>query len=428
MRASLLRLAAESTSARIKNVNDAQRLYMMHPTSPGSVFFLPKGTRIVDKLTAFMRSRMRAHGFQEVITPQLFKNVLWKTSGHWQHYQKDMFKVSGCGHDHHNTDHETHAADKAEETDDAEEEYSLKPMNCPGHCLIFRSQERSFRDLPIRFSDFSPLHRNEASGALSGLTRVRRFHQDDGHIFCRPDQVASEIAKSLELVGEVYSKFGLKFEPRLSTRPEGFIGEIDLWNQAESDLKNVLGPNVVINEGDGAFYGPKIDFIVTDNLQKTHQLATIQLDFQLPLQFGLKYDSAESTKETPVMIHRAVLGSVERFLALLIDHYDGKWPFWINPLQAAVVPVSQAHAEYAQKIASQLQQRNYDIELYAQNEPLGGRIRRAINAAASYVIVVGDREMSSGTVSVRTRESRKLSSLSLDDLEQEFADRVKSFT
>lgn len=398
----------------------------MHPSSPGSVFFMPKGTRIVSKLTSFIRSQMRTHGFQEVITPQLFKNDLWKQSGHWDHYKDDMFTVSGGQSSvfEHTCSHHDETA--------ALDEYSLKPMNCPGHCLIYKSQSRSFRDLPIRYSDFSPLHRNEASGALTGLTRVRRFHQDDGHIFCRPDQVGEEISRSLQLVDSVYKVFGLSHEKLLSTRPEQFIGDIQVWNKAEEDLKNALGNNVTINEGDGAFYGPKIDFVVTDNLGKQHQAATIQLDFQLPKNFELTYDDDRMEQSVPVMVHRAVLGSVERFVALLIDHYGGKWPFWLNPLQAVVIPVSQAHEGHAKNVADLLSGRSelsspsddFDVEVWAQAEPLGGKIRRAIEHAASYVIVIGDREVESNTVSIRDRdEGPKLVSMELGELLQIFRQR-----
>lgn len=406
MRASLFRL--QSTASRVKAVNDIQRLYYMHPSSPGSVFFLPNGTHIVAKLVEYMRSQMRNHGFKEVITPQLFKNDLWKQSGHWDHYKEDMFSVKGG-------------------TAEEEEQFSLKPMNCPGHCLIFKSQERSFRELPIRYADFSPLHRNESSGALTGLTRVRRFHQDDGHIFCQLGQVKTEIASSLRLVDSVYRVFGLTYQPVLSTRPtEGFIGDPKVWDEAESQLKTALIESlpqlegkITINEGDGAFYGPKIDFIVTDALGKQHQAATIQLDFQLPNQFKLKYDDDHMEQQTPVMIHRAVLGSVERFLALLIDHYGGKWPFWLNPLQAVVVPVSDAHVEYANNIKNSLG--DYEVEVWSMAEPVGGRIRRAIEHAANYIIVVGDREVENQTASVRDRDgNKKLVAMSLDELKQLF--------
>lgn len=396
-----------STTAQVKSVNEKQRLFYIHPTSPGSPFFLPRGARIFSKLTAFARAQMRAHKFDEIITPQLYKKELWQMSGHWDHYRDDMFGVlEGHG-------------------EAAEVDYSLKPMNCPGHCLVFGSQERSFRDLPIRYADFSSLHRNEASGALTGLTRVRRFHQDDGHIFCKPDQVAAEIEGAMKLVDTVYQIFGLKYEKVLSTRPDDYTGDIELWENAESALRSLMGNNVQIREGDGAFYGPKIDYIVTDNIGNRHQAATVQLDFQLPIKFGLIYDDV-SGKGTPVMIHRAVFGSVERFLALLVDHFQGVWPFWLNPLQAAIVPISDSHLEYAHKIATQLRGLNldpipmhgesYDVEVYSQSEPVSGRIRRAADLHASYIVVVGDREQQTQTLSVRERGSRKSFSSTLDEL------------
>lgn len=412
----------KSTTAAVKEINDVQKLYMNHPWSPGSTFFYPEGAHVFQKLVAFMKAQMAVYGFQEVITPQLYRKELWQTSGHWDHYRDDMFGVCD-GHD----------TDKID--------YSLKPMNCPGHCLLFASRERSFRELPVRYSDFSSLHRNEASGALQGLTRVRRFHQDDGHIFCRPDQVSEEIKRSINLVDTVYKVFGLEYTMLLSTRPDDFMGERALWDQAESGLQTAIeasGTPVVVNEGDGAFYGPKIDFLVKDNLGKTHQAATIQLDFQLPRNFGLTYDD-KSGSGVPVIVHRAVLGSVERFMALLMDHYSGKWPFWLNPRQAAVIPVSDQFAEYAETVANELRnfsnsngaapigEPNYAVEVYRQSEPLAGRLKRAAEVSTSFVIVVGDREVQNGTVSVRERGNRKAVTMTVAELKQLFAERTMAY-
>jgi threonyl-tRNA synthetase len=304
-------------------------------------------------LTQFLSAQYEYFGFEEVITPTIYKKSLWETSGHWENYAEDMYSVTGRG-----SSGENEAAQKGED-----EEYGLKPMNCPGHCLIFASKQRSYRDLPIRYTDFSPLHRNEISGALSGLTRVRRFHQDDGHIFCRPSQIENEISKSLEFVRMVYTALGLgSYRLALSTRPKDhYIGTAEEWDNAESALKQALdtsGQEWTINEGDGAFYGPKIDIILKDSDGKEHQTATIQLDFQLPKRFELEYqapapeleskgqttDDAELLSKqgpvTPVLIHRAILGSVERMMALLIEHYNGHYPFWLNPRKVIILTVN----------------------------------------------------------------------------------------
>jgi threonyl-tRNA synthetase len=313
-------------------------------------------------LTNFLRAQYSHFGFQEVITPTIYKKSLWERSGHWDNYKDDMYSVTGRG--------ATGQKENAEIQED--EEYGLKPMNCPGHCLIFASKQRSYREMPIRYADFSPLHRNENSGSLSGLTRVRRFHQDDGHIFCRPSQIGEEISKTLEFVRMVYQTLGLgPYRLTLSTRPnDSFIGTIEEWDAAEAALKKSLdesGQVWTINEGDGAFYGPKIDIILKDSDGKEHQTATIQLDFQLPKRFELEYQApapelekkGETTTDpellavsgpvTPVLIHRAVLGSVERLMALLIEHYNGKYPYWLNPRQAIILTVNNEESvvEYA---------------------------------------------------------------------------------
>ncbi|KAI1264958.1 threonyl-tRNA synthetase mitochondrial precursor [Xylariaceae sp. FL1019] len=332
--------------------------------SPGSPILLPNGAKIFNRLVEFLRKQYLRYGFDEVITPTIYKKALWKKSGHLDNYSDDMFTVTST------------SASRRDATDD--DEYGLKPMNCPGHCLIFASKNRSYQELPIRYADFSPLHRNEISGALSGLTRVRRFHQDDGHIFCRPSQVEQEIKQTLSFVRYVYSTLQLgTYRLALSTRPaENFIGEPEEWEAAESALKRALdasGQEWTVNEGDGAFYGPKIDIVLRDSDGKEHQTATIQLDFQLPKRFDLGYlapapeyerrgetttdpkELAIAGKVRPVMIHRAVLGSVERLMALLIEHYDGKWPFWLNPRQVMILTVNSApstlqHAKWARDV------------------------------------------------------------------------------
>lgn len=338
-----------------------QELFTTSIYSPGSPIFLPAGARIFNRLVEFLRRKYVKYGFQEVITPTIYKKALWAKSGHLENYADDMFTVTSTSP----SQRDTTTAAAGEEGVAAEEgdEYGLKPMNCPGHCIIFAARRHSYRDLPIRYADFSPLHRNEVSGALSGLTRVRRFHQDDGHIFCRPSQIEDEIRRTLDFVRETYETFNLgPYRLVLSTRPqEHYIGTLEEWDQAEGALKSALdhtGQAWTLNEGDGAFYGPKIDIILKDSDGKEHQTATVQLDFQLPKRFELEYEAPAPELEQmgltasgpaeqavvgrvrPVMIHRAVLGSVERLMALLIEHYNGKWPFWLNPRQVAIITVN----------------------------------------------------------------------------------------
>lgn len=338
-----------------------QELFTTSIYSPGSPIFLPAGARIFNRLVEFLRRKYVKYGFQEVITPTIYKKALWAKSGHLENYADDMFTVTSTSPSRR--DPATSPALEDGGAAEEEDEYGLKPMNCPGHCLIFAARRHSYRDLPIRYADFSPLHRNEVSGALSGLTRVRRFHQDDGHIFCRPSQIEDEIRRTLDFVRETYETFNLgPYRLVLSTRPqEHYIGTLEEWDQAEGALKSALdhaGQSWTLNEGDGAFYGPKIDIILKDSDGKEHQTATVQLDFQLPKRFELEYEAPAPELEQrgqtssdpaqqavvgrvrPVMIHRAVLGSVERLMALLIEHYNGKWPFWLNPRQVAIITVN----------------------------------------------------------------------------------------
>lgn len=355
-----------------------------------------------------------------------------------------MFRVVA---EHHK---EGEASDTTSHTHDEDSQiYGLKPMNCPGHCVMFSKHEHSFRDLPVRYSDFSPLHRNETSGALSGLTRVRKFHQDDGHIFCQPSQISQEITACLKMIEASYSVFGLdEFRLVLSTRPDSFAGELSVWETAEENLKQALdssGKEWSLNPGDGAFYGPKIDILVKDNNGKEHQTATIQLDFQLPKNFKLKYtgSSEQHTEEaakdhTPVLIHRAIFGSLERFMAILIDHFGGKWPFWLNPRQAVIIPIAERHREYASQVHAQLSgkynfqytypsatfsengaknsevvvlpallhSRYFNVDLFASDETFGARTRRAISEGYNYIIAVGDKEIEENKISIRTRDSK----------------------
>ncbi|KAH9906344.1 threonyl-tRNA synthetase-like protein [Xylariomycetidae sp. FL2044] len=405
-----------------------QDLFTTSIYSPGSPILLPNGARIFNRLVDFLRKQYVRYGFDEVITPTIYKKALWKKSGHLENYSDDMFTVTST------------SPSRSDPTENGEEdEYGLKPMNCPGHCLIFASQRRSYRDLPIRYADFSPLHRNEISGALSGLTRVRRFHQDDGHIFCRPMQIEEEIRKTLDFVRVVYSTFKLgPYRLALSTRPaDHFIGTPEDWNSAEEALKRALdasGQDWAINEGDGAFYGPKIDIILRDSDGKEHQTATIQLDFQLPKRFELSYLApapeferrgevttdpdklAESGPVTPVLIHRAVLGSVERLMALLIEHYDGKWPFWLNPKQVMILTVNDSEpvvalARSAQDVlmgkdaaaASPLTHPSQlTVDIDDSPRSLQRKAREARLKGYGVIVTVGPKQVASGSITVDT--------------------------
>lgn len=388
-----------------------------------------------------MKNQQLKYGFQEVITPLIYKTKLWETSGHWDNYKEDMFKVVGNDTSKEEVpEHEAHL-----------HEYGLKPMNCPGHCLIYSKFERSYNELPIRYSDFLSLHRNEASGALSGLTRVRRFHQDDGHIFCEMHQISQEITNTVKLIKDTYRVFGIESETdvefHLSTRPEKFMGDIPTWEAAESQLSSVLDATTGkdrwhIREGDGAFYGPKIDVLLTDAFGKKHQVGTIQLDFQLPARFELKYISQDGSRDNrPIMVHRAVFGSLERFFAILLDHYQGKWPFWINPRQAVIIPVSDKHHEAAEKILAELAGDivdnnsavapltgyNFHVDTDTRSETVGIRIKDAIQKGYSYIIMVGDKDLENGTVAVRTRESRKVENLTTHELYKKFVHLERNY-
>ncbi len=360
-------------------------LFWFHPWAPGEPFWLPKGTALVHRLGNYMRDVLFPAGYVEVRAPLVFNKALWEKSGHWSHYRENMFLIESRGD---------------------EEQSGLKPMNCPGHMLLFGSEVRSYRDLPMRIHEQSVLHRMEASGVLSGLTRVREFIMDDAHIFLREDQIGDEVERLLGLVRRVYGDFGLTPEMKLSTRPAEYLGDKTTWDHAEVELKRALdaaGQAYTINEGDGAFYGPKIDFAVTDALGRKWQCATIQLDYQLPQQFELKYIGADNTEHRPVVIHRAIFGSFERFIALLIEHYSGAFPLWLAPVQALVLPISDRHLDYGRSALERLKAAGLRVELDERQEKIGYKIREAQLQKVPYMLVVGDREAADGTLSVRTR-------------------------
>uniref|UniRef100_A0A672L949 threonine--tRNA ligase n=1 Tax=Sinocyclocheilus grahami TaxID=75366 RepID=A0A672L949_SINGR len=346
--------------------------------------------------TGFLKSEYRRRGFSEVVTPTLYSTSLWERSGHWEHYSENMFTVT-C---------EPHT-------------FALKPMNCPAHCLMFEQRVRSWRELPIRWADFGALHRNEHSGALGGLTRVRRFCQDDAHIFCTPEQLEEEITACLDFVRGVYRVFGFSFHCLLSTRPVPCLGEPALWDAAEQvhlSLKR-FEEHWELNPGDGAFYGPKIDIQIRDALGRQHQCATIQLDFQLPIRFSLQYTGADGQMYRPIMIHRAVLGSLERMIAILAENFRGKWPFWLSPAQVMVVPVGGGSETYGQEVVCRLREAGFMADIDDdRGSTLNKKIRSAQLAQYNYIFVVGEKECASGTVSVRTRAGKQLGQKSLQEV------------
>jgi threonyl-tRNA synthetase len=371
-----------------RKIGKDQKLFMFHQWAPGATFWLPKGTVIYNILANYMREVLIPAGYTEVKAPIVFNKALWETSGHWQHYRDNMFLVESEG-----------------------EVMGLKAMNCPGHMLMFASEVRSYKDLPIRFHEQTPLHRNEASGVLSGLTRVRQFAQDDGHCFITQEQIGSEVEHVLRLVQRVYKDFGLKPEMKLSTRPPDYLGSIETWNDAEAQLKATLdriGEPYRINEGDGAFYGPKIDFDVTDAIGRKWQCATIQLDYQLPERFDLHYVGADNAHHRPIVVHRAIFGSFERFLGMIIEHFAGAWPLWLAPVQAVVLPIADRHLEYARTVQQTLAGRGLRVEVDERVEKIGYKIREAQLQKVPYMLVIGDREVAEGAVSVRSRSKGDL--------------------
>jgi threonyl-tRNA synthetase len=402
-----------------RHIGTEQELFFFHELSPGSAFWTPAGTRIYTTLMNMIREEYRARGFREVITPNVFNLDLWHTSGHAQHYLENMFTFKVEGQD-----------------------FGMKPMNCPGHCLMFGHKHRSYRELPIRIADFGVLHRNEFSGALTGLTRVRRFCQDDAHIFAAMSQIEHEIAGALDFVKTVYGTFGMGFELNLSTRPKKALGAIVLWNQAELALRHALdafGEPWTLNPGDGAFYGPKIDIRVTDAMGRAHQCATIQLDFQLPIRFDLKYKAQESASGAlvsgagaaevseealaaqdaltaglpagyarPVMIHRAVLGSLERCSAVLAEHFAGKWPLWLSPRQIKIVPITMGDdvlLQYCFDVQEELFKEGFEVEVDESSETQKKKLRNAQVAGWNYIFTVGASEVEERGVNIRERDT-----------------------
>jgi threonyl-tRNA synthetase len=380
-------------------------LFMFSEEAPGMPFYLPKGQIVRNELENFSRELQNSASYDEVRTPFMMNQQLWEKSGHWDHYHENMYF-----------------------TEVEHKKFAMKPMNCPGHMLIFKNNLYSYRDLPIRMAEFGQVHRHEYSGALNGMLRVRTFCQDDAHIFVREDQIESEIKQVFYLIDQVYRTFGFDYSVELSTRPEDSLGDDNLWEISEGALKNVLENLKIkyhLNEGDGAFYGPKIDFHIKDALKRSHQCATIQLDFQMPEKFDLTYVNENNEKVRPVVIHRAIFGSIDRFFGILIEHFAGAFPVWLAPIQVQIIPVSQFHLDYCLQIQSELKQLGVRVKIDKSNEKLGYKIREAQMQKIPYMLVLGDNELKEETVNVRKYGNQQLESVPFEDFKKKIVQQIK---
>ncbi len=396
-----LKLVQEAMERDHKKLGPALDLFMFRPSAPGMPYWLPQGWKVFNQLLDYWRDVHEAHGYQEMSGPIISSSDLWETSGHWGHYVDNMFVIPPA--------HE------------GEKTYALKPMNCPNAILAYKRDIRSYKDLPLRFSQVDVIHRKEKSGELNGLFRVQMFRQDDAHIFLAENQVADEIGDIMNIATELYNTFGLTYRVELSTRPDDFMGDIETWNKAEADLKDILDNtfgegNYEINEGDGAFYGPKIDLQMTDAIGREWQMGTIQLDFQLPLNFDLKYTDADGSQQRPVMIHRAMFGSMERFIGILIENFKGAFPFWLASTQVAVVPIRQEHSEYGKYVESMLRANRIRCEAAYEDANMKEKIKKYKTMKVPYIIVVGAKEAEGKTVSINIRGTNKqLHNIPLDE-------------
>ena len=381
-------------------------LFMMADEGPGFPFFLPKGMVLKNTLLDYWRKCHKRYGYVEISTPIILNQELWHRSGHWDHYKDNMYTTVIDG-----------------------EDYAIKPMNCPGGMLVYKNEPHSYRDLPLRMAELGLVHRHEMSGALHGLFRVRCFTQDDAHIFMTPAQMKDEIKNVVKLFDEIYSTFGLTYQIELSTMPEDHMGDEKDWKFAEDTLQAAItemGKDFVINAGDGAFYGPKLDFHLADSLGRTWQCGTIQLDFQMPERFELEYVGEDGEKHRPVMIHRALLGSIERFIGVITEHFAGAFPAWLSPVQVKILPVTDRAIEYAKTTAAQLDSEGFRVEVDERNEKIGKKIREATLEKVPFMLVVGDRDMEAGTVSVRTRGGEDLGAMPLADFAAKLHEIVDS--
>ena len=384
-------------------------LFFFDETAPGMAYWMPKGFKMMNILIDYWRSVHKVRGYQEFSGPQLNSSSLWKISGHWDHYKEDMFVL--------------------EDSDGNEQ--ALKPMNCPNAIKIYQSKLRSYKDLPLRFSDIDVIHRNEKSGQLNGLFRVRMFRQDDAQNFITEDQIGSEIKDVIEIAKGLYDVFGLDFELTLSTRPDDYMGELELWNKAEDNLKSVLNEvcgenNYRINEGDGAFYGPKIDIKMKDCLGREWQMGTVQVDFQLPLRFNLSYIDSNGDKKVPILIHRALFGSFERFIGIITEHFAGKFPVWLSPVQVKVLPISDAQVPYAKDVIEALDKAGIRVELDDRQEKIGYKIREAQLSKVPYMLILGEKEVEAQAVGVRARAEGDIGAMKLEEFINKILEEVDS--
>ena len=392
-----LKLLEEAEKRDHKKLGKELEWFTFFEESPGSPFFYPKGTVIYNQLLNFIRNEYKKRGYQEVITPLLYEKSLWATSGHWEHFKEHMFVLES-----------------------ESRQYALKPMNCPSHVLIYKSKSRSYKDLPLRIADFAPLHRNELSGVLVGLTRVRKMSQDDAHIFIAPEQIGEEIYRLLDFTDYIYKDvFDFEYEVELSTRPGKYIGKIEEWDEAEQSLKKALDNKGIIysvKNGEGAFYGPKIDFHVKDALGRRWQLATIQLDFQLPERFDATYIGSDNSKHKVVMIHRALLGAIERFMGILIEHCAGKLPLWLAPVQIKILTVADRFEKYADKTKEEFEKNDLRVEVDARKESIGYKVREAQHQKIPLILTVGEKEENNKTIAVRTLDNKVYFDVKVEDL------------
>lgn len=385
-----------------RKIGKEMDLFTFHEEGPGFPFFHPNGMILMNELLAWWRGVLEENGYGEIKTPLILNEDLWHRSGHWEHYKENMYftKID-------------------------EEDYAIKPMNCPGSVLTFASNQHSYRDLPIRLAEFGQVHRHELSGTLHGLFRVRTFTQDDAHVYCLPSQIKDEVYKIIDLADLLYSTFGFKYSIELSTRPDDFMGDIEDWDFAEEQLKAALeerGIEYELNPGDGAFYGPKIDFHLEDAAKRTWQCGTIQLDFQLPQNFDLTYIDENGDKKRPVMLHRALLGSIERFIGVLTEHFAGRFPLWLNPKQVEIIPVSDKFLDFAYDLKEKIKEAGFRVEVDSRNEGVGYKIRSAQMMRTNYMLVVGEREEESGKLTIRNRDGEETKDIAIDDFIQRISD------
>ncbi len=381
-------------------------LFTMHTEGPGFPFFHPKGMILWNNIQNFWREEHKKRGYGEIKTPLVLNEALWHQSGHWDHYKENMYFT------------------KIDEGD-----YAIKPMNCPGAMIIFKSNMYSYRDFPLRWAELGQVHRHELAGSLHGLMRVRTFTQDDAHIFMLPEQVKDELIGVIELADEIYSAFGFKYHVELSTRPDDFMGEIEDWDRATDDLRSALEAkeiDYIINEGDGAFYGPKIDFHLEDSIGRTWQCATIQLDFQMPERFDLTYTGKDNEKHRPVMVHRAILGSMERFIGILIEHYAGKFPVWLSPVQVKILSIADKYNDYAEKLKAEFEAKDIRVEIDTRSEKIGFKIREAQLEKVPYMLIVGEKEESNGEVAVRAREEGDIGAMKSEDFMEKVLEEIRT--